>query len=203
EDDSASHSGTCQASSRNWRAMVWAKSPLGCSHRMRFRNSRSVRPIARASSSRPLPSTSPAWVSRLRATPRWSRAMLPRAMSSSRSGARLIHSPSRWATIRLSSPSASRYAKWGSRAATGDIPCGVPETVIPSLPTSDFRLPTLDSHLPHFIRDLVVRGVAVGLLGGFVEVQRRLGFEGVDSGGGNHPHAHPLLAAGVHVAGRL
>src|SRR5690606_40831752 len=38
DDDSASHTGTCQASTKNWRAIVWAKSPLGCSHRIRLRS---------------------------------------------------------------------------------------------------------------------------------------------------------------------
>ena len=108
---SAVYSGSWYADRKNSFAMVTAKSPLGSSTSRQLRNSRSSRRYASASSSRPAPSSSPAYDSSRRAAPSWSRAMLASAMSSSISGARVVHSASRWAATSASSPSARAKSK--------------------------------------------------------------------------------------------
>src|SRR5271156_199005 len=76
ELDNPSYISLCQASSQNCRTMVCAKSPLGCSARARFMNCGASRKNANVSSSRPLPSTSPAYVSNSLACPTRSREQL-------------------------------------------------------------------------------------------------------------------------------
>ena len=151
-----------------------AKSPLGSSTSRQLRNSRSSRRYASASSSRPAPSSSPAYVSSSRATPSWSSAMLASATSSSISGARAHHSAEPLGGDRARRRRAAARTRPASRRLIGAAP----------------------------LRHLVEGRVPVDLVGGRVEERVLLVRAGRgDRGGRHHPDRHALLPAGVDVAG--
>ena len=90
------YTSSCQASMSHWRTTVSPKSPFGCSARVRLANSGASRRKASASSSRPRPSSSPAYVRSSRAWPMRSSERLASPRSSSSAGAWPIHSARRW-----------------------------------------------------------------------------------------------------------
>src|SRR5690606_18756017 len=129
----------------------------------------------RSSSPRPLPSTSPAYVSSSRARPSRSSDLLESARSSSRKGPCPHHSARRWALTSAVSPRASRYSKSASRGAA---------------------FSELEA-----IGNLVERGMAVDLVVRRVEQARGVfQLAGMDVLGPDHPDAGAFPAPRVGVA---